>query len=66
MIFAAWCELTNDRPLGMGGAGHIPFSSIDRYAARFGPDDQDDFAFFMRALRAMDVLYLETVNKKEA
>ena len=65
-IFAAWCELTHDRPIGASGAGGIPFASIDRYAARFGPQDIDDFAFFMRAIRMMDGLYLDVVNKKEA
>lgn len=32
----------------------LPFASIDRYAARFGINDVDEFTLFLRVIRAMD------------
>ncbi|HEX4302830.1 MAG TPA: hypothetical protein VHZ78_08550 [Rhizomicrobium sp.] len=53
----AWHLLTTDRPLlAMGGAGRIPWSSIERYAARNGVEDARLLA---RMLWAMDVVYLD-------
>jgi hypothetical protein len=34
-------------------AGPIPFSAIDRYGERYGLDGED-FAYFVRMIRAMD------------
>lgn len=45
------------------GIGPIPFTSIDRYAARYGFDAPDDFDFLRRALRAMDAKFLELAAK---
>lgn len=56
----AFSDLTTDRQLGaMGGAGPIPWSAIDRYAARHEIDDLDDFDRFRRMIRAQDRTYLE-------
>ena len=64
-VWAAFWELCHDRPVTMGGAGGIPFSSIDRYAARAGIDDPDHFARFLQLIRRMDAAYLPHVNKRE-
>lgn len=42
----------------MSGAGPIGFSSVDRYAARFGIDDVDSFEAFAAAIAAMDDVFL--------
>lgn len=53
--WTAWHKLTRDRPLGaMGGAGNIPWSSIERYASHDG-FDADVLA---RMMWAMDDVYL--------
>lgn len=62
MLLDAFNELGADRAIGFG-LGPIPFSSIDRYATRLGYDDPDEFAFFKRAIRAMDAVFLAAVNK---
>lgn len=43
----------------MGGAGAIPFASVDLYARRFGIVGRDDFARFMALIGAMDRTYLK-------
>ncbi|HEX2554252.1 MAG TPA: hypothetical protein VHL98_11150 [Microvirga sp.] len=59
-VWDAFNDLSSDRPFGaMGGAGRIPWSSIDRYAARHGIDDPDAFDRFKRLLGAMDRAYLD-------
>lgn len=56
----AFAQLTTDRPLGaLGGAGAIPWSALDRYAARHGIDDLDEFERFQRMIRAQDRVYLD-------
>jgi len=55
----AFTDLSGDRPLGaMGGAGPIPWSSIDRYAQR-AEVEGDGFDRLKRMIRAMDRAYLE-------
>lgn len=47
----------------------IPFSSIDRYAVRFGIVCPDEFERFQRLIRAMDAAFREKVTedaKKDA
>ena len=51
----AWGDLTGDRNTELGP---IPFLAIDRWAARYGVDDPDDFAFLVRAIRAADGAFL--------
>lgn len=53
----AFREVSADRPVGMS-AGRIPFSSIDRYADRYGIAGLDDFERLRAILRAMDSEYL--------
>lgn len=47
-----------DRQVGFG-EGPIPFSSIDRYASRYGIDDIDDFDAFLSMIRDLDREYLK-------
>ncbi|MGJ0505608.1 MAG: phage tail assembly chaperone [Methylocystis sp.] len=63
-VWGAFWELGSDRSLTMGGVGAIPFSSIDRYAVRFGITDTDQFTRFIRLLRQMDAKYLPIANKR--
>lgn len=42
-----------------GGAGAVPFSAIDRYAARYGIEDLEEFDRFRRMIRAQDRAYLK-------
>ena len=56
----AFAQLTTDRPLGaLGGVGSIPWSALDRYAARHGIDDPDEFERFQKLIRAQDRAYLD-------
>lgn len=56
----AFSELDTDRQFGaLGGAGRIPWSAIDRYAARHEIDDPDDFDRLRRMIRAQDRAYLD-------
>lgn len=48
----------------MGGAGSIPFSSIDRYAVRYGIEDLDEFDRFRRMIRAQDRAYLRDMSER--
>ena len=49
----AYHELSYDRPIGMS-LGPIPWSSIERYATKYGVVDLDDFAVFESHIRAME------------
>ena len=62
-VWEAFWSLSGDRQVHMGGVGMIPFLAIDRYAARFGIEDADEFSQFFDALRAMDAAYLRRVAK---
>jgi len=57
-IEAFW-TLCSDRPMTMGGMGAIPFTSIDRYADRYG---FQDFPAFAMIIRELDEAYLEVKN----
>lgn len=59
----AFHDLSGDRQVGMA-VGRIPFTAIDRYAARFGIDARDDFERFMFLIRAMDVAFVEWAGKQ--
>jgi hypothetical protein len=59
----AWHLLSSERQLGaMGGAGRIPFGSIDRYASQNLFDDE---IVLSRMLWAMDDVYLEWMAEKQ-
>ena len=60
----AFVQLSTDRPVGLT-RGAIPWSSIDRYAARHGIDG-DDFNRFYALIRAMDATYLAHLKDKPA
>lgn len=62
-VWRAFHDLSGDRQTGMS-VGRIPFSSVDRYAARFGVDDRDDFERFMGLIRAMDLAFVEWAGKQ--
>ncbi|MBS7737941.1 MULTISPECIES: hypothetical protein [unclassified Chelatococcus] len=64
-LLAAFNELATDRSISFG-VGPIPFSSIDRYAVRYGYDGAEDFELLRRAIRVMDAVYLESVNKQKS
>lgn len=56
----AFWMLSTERPLGaFGGAGRIPFSALDRWAARFGVVDLDAFERLQVLIEALDVEYLK-------
>jgi len=59
----AFAQLSTDRPVGLS-RGAIPWSSIDRYAARHGIDG-DDFNRFCALIRAMDAAYLTYFKDKQ-
>lgn len=62
----AFSELSSDRPLGaLGGVGPIPWSSLERYAARFEIEDLDEFERFARLIRAQDRVYLADMAEKQ-
>jgi hypothetical protein len=60
----AFAQLSTDRPVGLT-RGAIPWSSIDRYAARHGIDGDDDFNRFCALIRAMDATYLAHLKDKQ-
>ncbi len=63
-VWDAFWELCSDRPVfGMGGVGAIPFSSVDRYAARVGICDADAFSRFLNLIRRMDAAFLNRMTE---
>ncbi|MGQ4273393.1 phage tail assembly chaperone [Terrihabitans sp. B22-R8] len=62
-LWDAFHELSTDRQIGMAGAGPIMFSSIDRYACRFGIEG-DDFDLLASAIRAMDAEWREHMARQ--
>lgn len=62
----AFWDLTSDRQLGaMGGAGSIPFTAIDRYAARHDIDEPAAFDRLRVIMRALDAEYLKWLGEKQ-
>lgn len=58
----AWHKLTKDRPLGaMGGAGNIPWSSIERYA----DGNAFDADVLARMMWAMDDVFLAWLGEQQ-
>lgn len=47
----------------MGGVGPIAWMAVDRYAERYGLDD-DAYERFVALIREMDGTYLAKVNEK--
>lgn len=48
----------------MAGVSYLPFSSIDRYAARYGLDDIDEFDRFRSLIRAVDAEFVTWARRK--
>lgn len=46
----------------MGGPGSIPFDAVDRYAARMGVDDFEEFWMLIRHL---DGVYLDEMHRRK-
>ena len=64
-VSAAFHELSSDRPLGaLGGCGPIAWTAIERYAARYGLDDLEEFERFARLIRAQDREYLKNAAEQ--
>lgn len=60
----AFHDLSPERQLpGLGGAGPIPWTAIDRYAERYGLD-LEAFERLRRMIRIQDRLYLQDVTEK--
>jgi len=57
-VWEAFWHLTTDREIGMG-VGPVPWTAMDRYAARHAIDDPDDFDEFVELITAMDQAYLD-------
>lgn len=63
-VWGAFHDLRDERALGFGSVGAIPWSAIDRYAQRHGPEDSDEFTRFTTLLRAMDAVWLAWMREK--
>ena len=63
-VWSAFHDLRDERALGFGSVGAIPWSALDRYARRFGPADEDEFARFAALLRAMDSVWLAWMRER--
>ncbi|MDR7036108.1 hypothetical protein J2X36_000844 [Methylobacterium sp. BE186] len=62
-VWDAFWDLSNDRALGFGVVGPIPWSSIDRYAGRVGVSDPEEFERLSRLIRAMDTVWRERMRE---
>lgn len=63
IYWRGWHDLRFDRQYGaFGGESPISFTSIDRYAARFGIE-RAEFATFLALVTAMDEEYLAHVDR---
>lgn len=60
-VWRGFIALCSDRPPD----GRIPFTAIDRYAARYGIDDPDEFERFHTLLVAMDQAFVERRRQQE-
>ncbi len=64
LYFDAFADLDKDRPIGLGGIGAIPFTSVDAYARRLGIDAPDDFRMFMQLIQRMDAVLLDDFRRR--
>lgn len=62
--WVAFRRLARDRPVGLS-IGPIPWTAIDRYAARYGPHDPDAFDRFERLIAAMDDVVVKRAAEVE-
>ncbi len=61
--FSAFWELGTCRPIGMGGAGYIPWTAIDQYARRKKYSDEE-FDVLLYMVRKMDDAWIDHQNEK--
>ena len=61
----AFRELQSDRAVTMAGLGPIPFTAIDRYAARYGVRDFDRFCRLIRAMEAAQYAHREGITRDD-
>lgn len=65
MYWRAWLRLRHDRPVGaLGGAGHIPFAAIDRYAQRMEIAGTG-FQMLFDIVSAVDDEYIDWLDERE-
>ncbi len=61
-VWQAWQVLSVGRPIISTGFGASPapitFRDIDAYAARYGPEEIDDFDELLTLIRSLDAVYL--------
>ena len=62
-LWRAFNELQGDRPLGMGGAGGLPFVAIDAWARR-NDVDGDEFHWLMAGLAVLMDTQLRHENER--
>jgi hypothetical protein len=62
-VWDAFWNLTTDRPVGFA-TGPIPWTAVDRYAARHRIDGADAFERFLAVIRAMDGAYLDHLERE--
>ncbi|TDT94550.1 hypothetical protein DFO45_2300 [Azorhizobium sp. AG788] len=60
----AFWSLDGDRSTGFSSVGRIPFTAIERYAARLGLTDPDAFRRFRVLIQRMDAAYLAHLAKR--
>jgi hypothetical protein len=69
-VWNAFWELSSGRPSDVIGERlwlkPIPFSAVDDYAQRFGPEGVEHFARFLKLIRRLDGVYLSAVNKAKS
>lgn len=64
LYWRAFFDLTHDRPRdGMGGVSFIPFTAIDRWAARHEIDG-GEFEHLRQLLHEMDAEYLTVMTER--
>jgi len=57
----SFLRLRYDQPIGMGGVGSIPWSSIERYAERYDIDGID-YEYFESAIRHVEADFARWVE----
>jgi len=57
-------RLARSRPYEQGQPLPIPFAVVDRYCARFGPHDTDEFNRFLTMIEAMDSAFIHRARQR--
>lgn len=64
LYWRAYSELTTCRPASFGGLLPVPWTAIDRYAERYGFDD-DQFEWLVYICDKLDTVMSKHSEKKE-